>query len=643
MCVTFNETIIGEKHMQRLTKCLFLVLLAVLALPTLAQAPQPVLTALQQLNALTGQSYSLGSIGYEFNEEVNNGPTATCPTLDQLPTGVRVYIVGFDTDFDGGYEWRFAVTSDNTAIAVCQSPTPVGPVQPSAPTDIPLPTATPAACEGLTPRLGIGSEGRVMPGSNNIVRQSADRESGYVGEMTPGTTFSVVDGPRCADDFTWWLIYANGLTGWTVEGAGGVYFLELAFPLVAPVAFTSPVEVCDSNLPPRLTPLTYLLARVLPGDANNLRETPSTSATKVGELAGEMPFTVLDGPVCAEGYTWWAVMSTDGSTGWTVEGANGAYFLEPVYSQFKAVTGGVPLERVGSLLANGQEANVVSNALFYNPQQGLYVDSSLFAITPKFDGTNLVAELQPNVAGTQQTYYDTPVVRVRQLNVGSYLLTLPNSSTAPSDLPEFEVAMVRNELLFDAMPNRIVVTDEAINTLTVSLYMDSILSTVASIVLAETPRMVKFDALGNVFVATDNSIQGYRVDTAEKFFEYAVTGFAKPFTVSADGRTLAYIGMSDVFLVDTQTGQLITQIAPVSSGAWQALVFSPRTSTFVALVGNDGDANSYGLYSYDVATQRNFYQPLSADLGAGSLTFNEDGRFLFVGSDKVPVSVWGNR
>lgn len=632
--------------MQRLTKCLLFLLMAVLALPSMAQAPQPVLTALQQLNALTGQNYSLGSVGYEFNEEVNNGPTGTCPTLDQLPTGVRVYIVGFDTDFDGGYEWRFAVTSDNTAIAVCQSPAPVSPVQPSAPTAIPLPTATPTACEGLTPRLGIGSEGRVMPGSNNIVRQSADRESGYVGEMTPGTTFSVVDGPRCADDFTWWLIYANGLTGWTVEGAGGVYFLELAFPLVAPVAFTSPVEVCDSNLPPRLTAQTYLLARVLPGDANNLRETPSTSATKVGEMLGEMPFTVLDGPVCAEGYTWWSVMSTDGSRGWTVEGANGEYFLEPVYSQFKAINGGVPLERVGSLLANGQEANVVSNKLSYNPLQGLYVrqvsGSSLYAITPKFDGTNVVAELQNNIAGTEQAY-DTPVVRVRQSSDGTYALTLPNSPTAPSDLPEIEVATVRNELLFDAMPKRIVVADEATNTLTVSAYMDAMLSTVASIVLTETPGIVRFDALGNVFVATDNSIQGYRVDTAEKFFDYAVTGLAKPFAVSADGRTLAYIGMSDVFLVDTQTGQLITQIAPVSSGAWQSIVFSPRTSTFVGLVGNDGDANSYGLYSYDVATQRNFYQPLSADLGAGSLTFNEDGRFLFVGSDKVPVSVWGNR
>src|SRR5690606_9392465 len=47
--------------------------------------------------------------------------------------------------------------------------------------------------------------------------------------------------------------------------------------------------------------------RVTPGAANNLREAPSTSARRIGQIPGGGQFTVLEGPRCVEGYAWWRV------------------------------------------------------------------------------------------------------------------------------------------------------------------------------------------------------------------------------------------------------------------------------------------------------------------------------------------------
>lgn len=70
--------------------------------------------------------------------------------------------------------------------------------------------------------------------------------------------------------------------------------------------------------------------RVASGDANNVRSSPSADAELVGQLAVDEKFMVLDGAVCADGFTWWQVESLDESlTGWTVEGSGDDYWLIP--------------------------------------------------------------------------------------------------------------------------------------------------------------------------------------------------------------------------------------------------------------------------------------------------------------------------
>ena len=53
------------------------------------------------------------------------------------------------------------------------------------------------------------------------------------------------------------------------------------------------------------------------------------SAATVGSIPGEAMFSVVGGPVCADGYTWWQV-TYEGVTGWTAQGSASEYWVEPV-------------------------------------------------------------------------------------------------------------------------------------------------------------------------------------------------------------------------------------------------------------------------------------------------------------------------
>ncbi len=80
-------------------------------------------------------------------------------------------------------------------------------------------------------RLEVGGQARVTPGEPNALnskptRPSKNPESKRVGSIPAGGVFTVLDGPWCADSFSWWLVNYNGIVGWTAEGQGAEYWLE---------------------------------------------------------------------------------------------------------------------------------------------------------------------------------------------------------------------------------------------------------------------------------------------------------------------------------------------------------------------------------------------------------------------------------
>jgi hypothetical protein len=96
---------------------------------------------------------------------------------------------------------------------------------------------------------------------------------------------------------------------------------------IAPNPSTPTPITCPGVLPPRL--VIGERGRVIPGIPNRLREEPGIDRTQIGRIDGGRQFDVLDGPVCSDGYAWWQV-NYNGQVGWTAEGTNNEYWLEPL-------------------------------------------------------------------------------------------------------------------------------------------------------------------------------------------------------------------------------------------------------------------------------------------------------------------------
>jgi len=106
------------------------------------------------------------------------------------------------------------------------TPTPI----PDTPSPTAMPSATPdtTRCPGAPPsRLAVGQMAVVNPPSANRVRSEPSRQAALVGEVQPGETVQLIDGPACGDNYVWWKVQnEQGLVGWTSEGTGNEYWLN---------------------------------------------------------------------------------------------------------------------------------------------------------------------------------------------------------------------------------------------------------------------------------------------------------------------------------------------------------------------------------------------------------------------------------
>lgn len=97
---------------------------------------------------------------------------------------------------------------------------------------------------------------------------------------------------------------------------------------------TSITETVPIDTPAPPTPAPNVLApgnRAIvsaPGGLN-MRSSASTSGGLLLQLATSAVVTVLEGPVSADGYTWWRVDDGSGNTGWVVQGDGTDQWLTP--------------------------------------------------------------------------------------------------------------------------------------------------------------------------------------------------------------------------------------------------------------------------------------------------------------------------
>jgi hypothetical protein len=137
--------------------------------------------------------------------------------------------------------------------------------------------------------------------------------------------FSVKENPVCVGDVLWWQIEdTNGNTAWHPENEGNQYLLD------PQGRYSRNLVYCPVALAPRL--LLGRDARVLAGfGANNLRAEANSNSELIIQIPEVNVFHVIDGPVCNEGMLWWYVGYNE-IYGWTAEGDEESYWLEPLVS-----------------------------------------------------------------------------------------------------------------------------------------------------------------------------------------------------------------------------------------------------------------------------------------------------------------------
>lgn len=111
---------------------------------------------------------------------------------------------------------------------------------------------------------------------------------------------------------------------------------SLAWAPVGIRAYNRDLPVLGQSGDP-ITCAGFMVSRLVVGERgrvsddlpNNLRQEPASASQKLGQIPSGGEFEVLAGPVCAGGLAWWQV-DYNGIVGWTAEGQDQEYWLEPL-------------------------------------------------------------------------------------------------------------------------------------------------------------------------------------------------------------------------------------------------------------------------------------------------------------------------
>jgi uncharacterized protein YgiM (DUF1202 family) len=203
-----------------------------------------------------------------------------------------------------------------TPEVIILQPTPTAIIvtaTPSAPVATVTPVSQAAPVSGLSP--GGTAQVFTTEGDDLNVRSGPGSGFAILGDVRAGIVVQVIEGPVQGDGLNWWRILApSGLQGWAVEQVDGIQTLR------------------PQIVEPTATPDGLFLGGqgVVAAEATRLRGEPSTQSVIVDQLGLGTQVTLIDGPVLAEGLTWWRVqVDATGQLGWMVEQVEDTVTLSP--------------------------------------------------------------------------------------------------------------------------------------------------------------------------------------------------------------------------------------------------------------------------------------------------------------------------
>jgi hypothetical protein len=372
--------------------------------------------------------------------------------------------------------------STDTAVPPTRTSTTIPPTRTATAISTPTRAATPTvrnivvSCPGapdIILKLDDWAMVSVDPPLPNKVRSQPGIGGELIGNIQPGENVHVLDGPQCADGYTWWLVRSlDGLEGWTVEGDTAGYWLvdpiwawyELPEPLTsgglrmydlreftieADVALVSDIS---GDYRPLATPLPPPITTETP-EPEDPRYSPFGTASYAAHSYYDISssfdsyFIVYDLEDPLSRYYLNDMSYTDCTQALRTN-LESAEFVPAYLDPFCGINGGIPLlfvagiesiqfeggKGVRYLLASGN--NLTANALYYN-FQGLSDDGRFFIrmhfssiVHPYIvDPLSLQNDFGPLLAWTEGQYeeaqasYDLFNTRIEELlNAGAVTL-----------------------------------------------------------------------------------------------------------------------------------------------------------------------------------------------------------------------------
>jgi uncharacterized protein YraI len=145
------------------------------------------------------------------------------------------------------------------------------------------------------------------------------------------------------------------------------------------------VNPAQSGACPGAPPFTLQLgdwARVSvdPSIPSRMRSNPGTSGEVIGNAQPGENLLVIDGPQCANGYTWWKVRSLAGEEGWTIEGDTSSYWLvEPISNWYPLPEA---IEKYSLMKEYLREINISANSFLVKNITGEFLPQATPMPTP---------------------------------------------------------------------------------------------------------------------------------------------------------------------------------------------------------------------------------------------------------------------
>ena len=139
--------------------------------------------------------------------------------------------------------------------------------------------------------------------------------------VSAGETVLVLGGPECVDGWRWWQVQATVLDityqGWMAET-----FYERT--LVADIdARADDDSICGAPLTFEAGQRGYVDYGA--GPPKYLRDAAGLTGVPMFSLVRNIPFVIVDGPVCRNALNWWKirVLASTEVIGWMAEGSSG--------------------------------------------------------------------------------------------------------------------------------------------------------------------------------------------------------------------------------------------------------------------------------------------------------------------------------